>query len=58
MGSDLTESSTATRVMLVQIVLQCVPAPSDTHHHMGSKDLREGQRKTWPRLHREQFTHK
>lgn len=46
MGSDLTESSAATRVMLVQIVLQCVPAPSDTHHHMSSKDLRGGQRQT------------
>lgn len=25
--------------MLVQVVLQCVPAPSDTHHHMSAKDL-------------------
>lgn len=46
MGNDLTKSSTATRVMLVQIVLQCVPAPSNTHHHMSPKDLREDQRKT------------
>lgn len=37
---DLTKGRTATRVVLVQIVLQCVPAPSDTHHHMSAEDLR------------------
>lgn len=36
---NLTISRTATRVVLVQVVLQCVPAPSDTHHHMSAKDL-------------------
>lgn len=56
MGNDLTKSSTATRVMLVQIVLQCVPAPSDTHHHMSSKDLREG--KTWAQHLHKQSVHK
>lgn len=36
---DLTISRAATRVVLVQVVLQRVPAPSDTHHHMSAKDL-------------------
>lgn len=38
---DLTKGRAATRVVLVQIVLQCVPAPSDTHHHMSAEDLSE-----------------
>lgn len=42
---DLTKGRAATRVVLVQIVLQCVPAPSDTHHHMSAEDLREKKRR-------------
>lgn len=42
----LTCGGTAARVMLIQVVLQCVPATTHTHHHVAPQHLWE-PRKGW-----------
>lgn len=52
----LTEGGAAARVVLVQVMFQCVPAATDAHHHMAPQHLRTAlvtlpvpPPRTWPK---------